>query len=270
MPTETFELKKEHIQLLSAAAFYKQESCSMTPCMDSKRPYGNSSWHKDAAKALGLFSDEKLGPDQIALIEELHEGLTPALQIICQLSTFQPGFYENTVDSFKCPVWKFMGTPEPVERISSLSGQPADELSMKYLYHLHTWGGFYNSEHAEKHGEKEGDFYFSTSEERARYLKGLQKTERKLGAHYLMHTFSEGYCWDVRTKLHRVVEYNGKRYYSERDMGVNFPYDRAKYHLENKWTPGFNSYPLGENFTDYVNLTTVQEWITGAFTKETP
>lgn len=266
MTKETFELRKEHVQLLSAAAFHKQNSYTEAPCMDSKRPYGNSLWHKDAAKALGLYQDhEELLPHEKEFLEELQEGLTSALQIICQLSTFQPGVYENTAGSFSYPVWR---RQEMVD--SGHASLPVSDTNMKYLYHLKTWGGFYNTEYAEQHGEQEGDFYFSTPAERDTYLKGLQKTEKKLGAYHLMHTFSEGYCWDVHTKIHRVVEYRGKRYHSERDLGVNCPFDAAKDHLVNKWLPGFNSYPLGEDFTDYTNLVTVQEWVTGAFTVGTP
>ena len=64
--------------------------------------------------------------------------------------------------------------------------------------------------------------------------------------------------------MHRVIKYEGKEYYSKYELSPNYPYDAAKYHLENKWYPGFNDYPLGEDF-DYENVETVQEWITGAF-----
>ena len=78
---------------------------------------------------------------------------------------------------------------------------------------------------------------------------------------------SEGYCCRTRTVLHRVIEWDGKRYYTQLDMGVNYPMDVAQYHLEWKWYPGFNDYPLGEDF-DYDNnpVQIIQEWITGAFT----
>ena len=36
--------------------------------------------------------------------------------------------------------------------------------------------------------------------------------------------------------------------------------------MENNWYPGFNDYPLGENFDYNENkVTVIQEWITGSF-----
>lgn len=135
---------------------------------------------------------------------------------------------------------------------------------MKYEYLLHTWGGFYNKEH--QHSEKSGYHYFDTEKERADYLKKLKALEEKLNARLLATTLSEGYNTRTITILHRVVKWEGKEYYSNYEMSPNYPYDVAKYHLENKWYPGFNDYPLGEDF-DYDNneVETIQEWITGAF-----
>jgi hypothetical protein len=86
-----------------------------------------------------------------------------------------------------------------------------------------------------------------------------------MNARVLMLAFSEGFQCNVRTVLHRVIAFKGKQYYSTRDLGVNYPYDNAKYFLENKWYPGFNDYPLGEDFEFYAQVETVSEWITGAF-----
>jgi len=77
-------------------------------------------------------------------------------------------------------------------------------------------------------------------------------------------SLSEGYCCNIRTILHRVIEYEGKQYYSSNNMGINFPAQSAAFHMTYKWTPGFNDYPLGEDF-DYSKVKIVQEWITGAF-----
>ena len=135
---------------------------------------------------------------------------------------------------------------------------------MKYEYLLHTWGGFYNKYYQEKHGEVPGYHYFDSKEERDEYLENLKKIEIELSAFHLATILCEGYNTREVTTLHRVIKYEGKEYYSKYELSPNYPYDAAKYHLENKWYPGFNDYPLGEDF-DYENVETVQEWITGAF-----
>ena len=135
---------------------------------------------------------------------------------------------------------------------------------MKYEYLLHTWGGFYTKYYQEKHGEVSGYHYFDSKEERDEYLEKLKKIEIELSAFHLATILSEGYNTREVTTLHRVIKYEGKEYYSKYELSPNYPYDAAKYHLEKKWHPGFNDYPLGEDF-DYENVETVQEWITGAF-----
>ena len=136
----------------------------------------------------------------------------------------------------------------------------------KYQYHVLTWGGFYNREHYRKHGLSAGDYVFDTKEEREEFCAGRMKISKDLRAEMLMFSLTEGFCCSTRTVLHRVVEHEGKRYYSQYDIGVNYPFDVAKYHMENKWFPGCNDYPLGRDF-DYKNneVTTVKEWITGAW-----
>ena len=138
----------------------------------------------------------------------------------------------------------------------------------KFQYHVLTWGGFYNKEHYLKHGLSEGDYVFDTSEERSEFCLGRVKISKDLRAEVLMFSYTEGFNCNVRTVLNRVVEHGGKQYYSQYDIGVNYPFHVAKYHMENKWFPGCNSYPLGHDF-DYENraeeITTVKEWITGAW-----
>lgn len=135
----------------------------------------------------------------------------------------------------------------------------------KYEYHLYTWGGFYNEEHLKIHRKPRGDFWFDTNEERQKFIDELRHIEEKLNARHLGVTMTEGYCCRIRTVLHRVVEWDGKRYYSSYDMGINYPISAAKFHLKWKWIVGFNDYPLGDDF-DYGNssIKVIQEWITGA------
>lgn len=137
---------------------------------------------------------------------------------------------------------------------------------MKYEYLLHTWGGFYNKEHQGKHKEVDGYHYFDTEKERSEYIDILKTLERKLGAKYLVTNLSEGYNTRTVTTLHRVIKWEGKEYYSSYEMSPNYPYDVAKYHLENKWYAGHNDYPLGKDFDYEKNeVETMQEWITGSF-----
>ena len=135
----------------------------------------------------------------------------------------------------------------------------------KYEYHLYTWGGFYNNEYTKIHNKISGDYWFNTFEERQQYIDELKSIEEKLDARVLMISLSEGYCCRINTVLHRIIEWEGKRYYSEYDMGINYPFSPAKYHLQYKWKCGFNDYPLGEDFNyDNNQPKVIQEWITGA------
>lgn len=137
---------------------------------------------------------------------------------------------------------------------------------MKYQYLLHTWGGFYNDEYKSSHNESSGYHYFDTKLERTQYLEKLKEIEAQLSAFHLATDISEGYNTRTNTVLHRVIKWESKEYYSSYILPPNYPYGTAKYHLENKWYPGFNDYPLGEEFDYEKNkVETVQEWITGAF-----
>lgn len=135
---------------------------------------------------------------------------------------------------------------------------------LKYQYHLKTWGGFYNEQYKKVHGKEPGDYVFDTKEERKDYIKTLEEIEKALSARSLAIDTSEGYNCNVRTVIHRVIRYKDKDYYSSNDLGPNFSYDTAVYITENKWYPGFNDYPLGEDF-DYDLVEIISEWVTGAF-----
>lgn len=69
--------------------------------------------------------------------------------------------------------------------------QPMDK--MKYEYLVYTWGGFYNEEHAIKHGLKSGNHFFDTAEERLKYINQLKEIEIDLNARHLVYTTTEGY-----------------------------------------------------------------------------
>lgn len=137
---------------------------------------------------------------------------------------------------------------------------------MKYEYLLYTWGGFYNKEHQKEHKQKSGYHYFDTEQKRNEYLYRLKVIEKRLNARFLVTTMCEGYHTRSKTVLHRVIKWKGKEYHSKYEMIPNTSYMSAKYHLDNKWFPGFNDYPLGEDFDYEKNkVEVVQEWTTGAF-----
>lgn len=109
---------------------------------------------------------------------------------------------------------------------------------MKYEYLLFTWGGFYNRDYFKEHGYKEGSYYFETEKQRDRYRDTLISLSNELKAYQFMYIEAEGFCVRDIPKLHRVVRYKGKDYYSSRDCHPDFTYDSARYFLEFKWYPG--------------------------------
>lgn len=121
-----FELKREHIELLSNT-YISWDDCEFgAPEINPKRPYGNSSVYQDMLEILGLkelregiyefkLNNKKWilkggdkyniyfdGADDELLIEELrnlHKELEIALQIILTTKSFKPGIY--VLDDYK-------------------------------------------------------------------------------------------------------------------------------------------------------------------------
>ena len=94
---KSFELKQEHIQLLSNA-YIEWDDCEFgAPCIDPKRPYGNSWVYGDIAEILNIQydedADEPFTEEQESYFLELHEELKTALQIILCTNSFIPGVY---------------------------------------------------------------------------------------------------------------------------------------------------------------------------------
>lgn len=56
--------------------------------------------------------------------------------------------------------------------------------------------------------------WFSTAAERQQFIDELKEIEENLNARHLEMTLSEGYFCRIPTILHRVVEWEGKQYYS--------------------------------------------------------
>lgn len=144
-----------------------------------------------------------------------------------------------------------------------------EEKELKYQYHVKVWGGFFNEEYKEIHKQEPGDYVFDTIEERNLFIQNLKVIETNLDAKHLAISITEGFDCVTRTVLHRVCEMNGKFYKTEYDMGINYPYSSAQYHLDYKWYPGFNDYPFGDNFNyQRKDWKVVSEWITGSFKQD--
>ena len=65
-------------------------------------------------------------------------------------------------------------------------------------------------------------------------------------------------------RAYRVVEFEGREVYSKLDMGYAYPHDTAEYHMEYKWTPGFNDDAAIEDDSEeeLKKVKIIQEWIT--------
>lgn len=94
---ETFEIKKEHLQLLKEVYVRWWDCEHGAPAIDCKRPYGNSLVELDIAEILGWDIDEEEGltAEQELLASNLHEETETALQIILSTQKFETGVYEN-------------------------------------------------------------------------------------------------------------------------------------------------------------------------------
>ena len=71
---EIFELKEEHLKLLSAMWVVWENDYDGAPAIDIKRPYGNSSVYEDVFELLGyeFDRDEGLTNDQIEQATAIH------------------------------------------------------------------------------------------------------------------------------------------------------------------------------------------------------
>lgn len=103
--SKTFELKEEHLKLLSAGYFDFDGSCEYGSVgLDCKRPFGNSDVHRDMAKILGI---KKLGKDdnddydgeysdeQCSDMDELYQELATAMNVIFSARSFELGKYKR-------------------------------------------------------------------------------------------------------------------------------------------------------------------------------
>lgn len=95
-----FELKKEHIDLMSNLNFKTVVNTVYddiyAPAIDRKRPFGNSGTTSSALEILGYSCDEEgeYNEKDIDIAETLLVELPVALEIVMRNKTFKPGIYE--------------------------------------------------------------------------------------------------------------------------------------------------------------------------------
>lgn len=100
MEKRLFMVVDEHIKLLKAA-WVSWDDCEFgAPCIDPKRPYGNSSVLSDIAGIIGLTvcedeeGEKHLSAEQAILCSGLHREMEVALQILLSLCHIEAGEYE--------------------------------------------------------------------------------------------------------------------------------------------------------------------------------
>lgn len=103
MKTKTFEVTEYHVALLRQAWVSWDDAEFGAPCIDPKRPYGNSDVLGDIRKILskeggacphcGESLDEAKDADEL---RHLHAQTQVALQIFLATGTMEPGVYEAT------------------------------------------------------------------------------------------------------------------------------------------------------------------------------
>lgn len=98
---ERFEVTEDHIKLIQRMNIDYNDCCEFgAPCVNPKRPYGNSNVFADINEILGLgFEEDENGcynDNQLDIMYDFHSGTTIVLQILIQnISDFGTGAYER-------------------------------------------------------------------------------------------------------------------------------------------------------------------------------
>lgn len=93
---KTFDLKPEHVALLRAAYVDWEDAETGAPCIDPKRPYGNSFVAGDVYEIVNgrpWDGDDDMPDDVHEQMMQLHRETQTALQVILSTGSFDPGRY---------------------------------------------------------------------------------------------------------------------------------------------------------------------------------
>ncbi len=214
------------------------------------------------------FDDYTLSEDENFLLKDgvaVLKAVPDSEEDICENDTCNKCWFDRGESDCGCCIWGCRKDRNDIHWERMSESEIANEKMPKYEYGVYLWGGFFNEEYQPLHGFEEGNYYFDTAEEREKFISELKDISQKHNAKYLMTHEFEGCSCRVPCILHRVTKFEGKEVYSTYDLFNCTSLDIAEYHLENKWFPGCNDNPFGEDF-DYDNSDIeVHEWITGAF-----
>jgi hypothetical protein len=98
---EYFDLTEQHVKLLRHANVGWCGDEFGAPCIDPKRPYGNSDVSRHVADILGIDieTDPEFCPGmserQNRELESLHRETRKALQVVLSSGSFEPGRYRS-------------------------------------------------------------------------------------------------------------------------------------------------------------------------------
>lgn len=94
---DEFVLTEQHVKLLrnTCTSWYDAEFGA--PCIDPKRPYGNSSVYHDMIRILEIDApadeDGEYAEQLYEQLRNLHEELETALEVVLSAGSFEPGVY---------------------------------------------------------------------------------------------------------------------------------------------------------------------------------
>lgn len=95
-----FNLTEEHILLASKMQVWWWDAEYGAPCIDPKRPYGDSDVEGDICEILGkkkieVNYEEMYLTEDLEYAAQLHKDMKTALQIILRCKTFTPGKFKK-------------------------------------------------------------------------------------------------------------------------------------------------------------------------------
>ena len=113
MTRQLFTITDEHIKL-SKRMFVEWDNCEYgAPCIDPKRPYGNSDVESDIAELIGYKSKVDDGGERLfsavdrKYLRELHEDMRACLQIWLCTGEIRTGSYSKN-DRYDDTSWKLV------------------------------------------------------------------------------------------------------------------------------------------------------------------